>query len=319
MASSTQDREDMDDTGFIALSTRLRRRIDNAFDSAAASASGPSNLPRKKRKLDSAQPTRFAPVEDVSPGGFLIEDAGGFILDDRTPSPSPDPVSISLSSVPAALQRLGLPPDDEEVLSVFQNAASGWGAGLDGSSEVNRKEWRAVCAALLEAEDGEESDDGRPASVHSETAALSGQEEDGGPDSDEYRMSVDEDASEPEASDEESQDDGPAVSRSHKPRNSSESAITDARLGAGQLSAKQKAECREDFARFFPDVPDTELDRQKIMIKDITRVANVLKEKIKAEEIIEMLEAFTSSPDKSISLQDFERMMIATKLIRYGQ
>jgi hypothetical protein len=60
---------------------------------------------------------------------------------------------------------------------------------------------------------------------------------------------------------------------------------THARLDASQLSAKQKAECREDFARFFPDVPDAELDRQKIMIKDVTRVANLLKEKIKAEEV----------------------------------
>jgi len=63
-------------------------------------------------------------------------------------------------------------------------------------------------------------------------------------------------------------------------------------------------------------VPDGELDCQKIMIKDVTRVANLLKEKIKAEEIIEMLDAFSTSPDKSMNLQDFARMMIATKLIR---
>jgi hypothetical protein len=109
--------------------------------------------------------------------------------------------------------------------------------------------------------------------------------------------------------------------------------VPSARLDASQLSTKQKAECREDFARFFPDVPDTELDRQKIMIKDVTRVANLLKEKIKAEEvsllylpvffaegislqIVEMLEAFSTSLDKSMNLQDFERMMIVTKLIR---
>ncbi|KAG0697894.1 hypothetical protein DFH29DRAFT_811064 [Suillus ampliporus] len=312
----------MDDTGFIALSTRLRRRIDNAFDNAAGNTSKSSNQPRKKRKLDSAQPGGFATVEDVSPGGFLIEDAGGFLIDENeghTPSPSPDSASISLSSVPAALQLLGLPPDDGEILSVFQNAASGWGAGLQGSSEVSRNDWRSVCAALLEAEDGGGSDDDGPSSVHSEMAALSGQEEDSGPDSDEYRMSADGDTSEREVSDEEYQDGRPADSRSRKPRNSSQSAPTDARLDAGQLSTKQKAGCREDFARFFPDVPDAELDRQKIMIKDVTRVANLLKEKIKAEEIIEILEAFSTSPDKSMNLRDFERMMIATKLIRYGQ
>lgn len=321
-STSSIPEEIMDDT-FVALSARLRRRIDDAFDRATGNTSRSSNPPRKKRKLDSAQSGGFAAVEDVSPGGFLIEDAGGFLLDeyeDRTQSPSPDPISISLSSIPAALQLLGLPPDDEEVLSVFRNATSGWGASLEGSSEVSRKDWRSVCAALLEGEDGEGSDDGGPFAAHSETAARSDQEEDSGPESDEYRMSVDGDMSEPEASDEEYQDDRPAaVSRSRKPKKASKSLPTDAELDAGQLSVKQKAECREDFARFFPDVPDAELDRQKVMIKDVTRVANLLKEKIKAEEIIAMLEVFSTSPDKSMSLQDFERMMIATKLIRYGQ
>ncbi|KAG1762024.1 hypothetical protein EDD22DRAFT_778904 [Suillus occidentalis] len=309
----------MDDNGFDALSTRLRRRIDNAFDRIVGNTSRSSNPPRKKRKRDSAQSGGF----NVSPGGFLIEDAGGFLLDeyeDRTPSPSSDPISISLSSVPAALQLLGLPPDDEEVLSVFQNAATGCGASLGGSSEVSRKDWRSVCAALLEGEDGEGSDDGGPSTAHSETAARSDQEKDSGSDSDEYHMSIDGDMSEPEASDEEYQDDKPAAaSGSRKPPKASKSLPTHARLDASQLSAKQKAECREDFARFFPDVPDAELDRQKIMIKDVTRVANLLKEKIKAEEIIAMLEAFSTSPDKSMNLPDFEKMMIATKLIRYGQ
>ncbi|KAG1764583.1 hypothetical protein EV702DRAFT_1044822 [Suillus placidus] len=310
----------MDDTGFVALSARLRRRIDNAFDRAAGNTSKSPNPPRKKRKLDSAQSSGFVAVEDVSPGGFLIEGAGGFLLDeyeDRTPSQSPGPISLSLSSIPAALQLLGLPSDDEEVLSVFRNAASGWGASLEGSNEVSQKDWRSVCAALLEGEDGEGNDDGGSSAAHSEMVARSDQEDDSGPDNDEYHMSVDEDTSELEASDEEYQDDKPAaVSRSHKSQKASRLLPTDAMLDASQLSAKQKAECREDFARFFPDVPDAELDRQKIMIKDVTRVADLLKEKIKAEEIIAMLEAFSTSPDKSMNLQDFERMMIATKLIR---
>ena len=307
----------MDDPGFIALSTRLRRRIDNAFDITAGHA---SNYSREKHKL--TQSNGFATTEDISPGGFLVEDAEGFLLnEDGT-------VSIPLSSIPAALHLLGLSPDDEEVIAVFRNAASGWGASLDRSSSVSRKDWRAVCAALLEAEDGGGSNDDSP-SAHSEMAAVRGPEDDCGPDSDEYRMSVDSDTSEPELSDEEYQVDTPT---SRKPRNSTKS-IASSRLDVGQPSAKQRAGCREDFARFFPDVADAELDHQKIMIKDVTRIANLLKEKIKAEEvstpytsvflvhgfslqIIEMLEAFSTSPDKSMNLQDFERMMIATKLIR---
>lgn len=308
----------MDDPGFTALSTRLRRRIDNAFDTIAGHASNMSNYSRGKHKL--TQSSAFA--EDTSPGGFLVEDAEDFNEYEV------GTISIPLSSVPAALHLLGLPPDDEEVINVFRNAVSGWGASLDGSSNVSRNDWRAICAALLEAEDGGGSDDDSP-SAQSEMAAVSGPEDDCGPDSDEYCMSIDSDSSEPGVPDEEYQVDTPT---SHKPRNSTKS-IASARLDVGQPSAKQRAGCREDFARFFPDVADAELDRQKIMIKDVTRIANLLKEKIKAEEvstpypsvflvhgfffqIIEMLEAFSTSPDKTMNLQDFERMMIATKLIR---
>ena len=67
------------------------------------------------------------------------------------------------------------------------------------------------------------------------------------------------------------------------------------------------------------------------MIKDITRVADLLKENLKTEEvcalhltvafltqvikILEMLGAFSTSPDKSMNLADFERMMVLTKLV----
>jgi hypothetical protein len=60
--------------------------------------------------------------------------------------------------------------------------------------------------------------------------------------------------------------------------------------------------------------------------------ATVLTEKIKAEkvrpqadsqgqhddrlQIIEMLEAFSTSPDKTMSLSNFEKMMIATRLAK---
>lgn len=273
------DRDNLDDDpSFTALSAHLRRRIDNAFDDAAGDASKSSNRSRKKHKPDRGQSNGFAAVEDVLPGGFLVEDAGGFVLVEH--NGDLPLVSIPLSSVPTALQLLGLPPDDEEVLSVFRNAASGWGTSLDGSRDVSRKDWRAVCAALLEAEDGGgSSTDDRPSAFHSEMAA---QEDDSGSDSNEYRMSVDGDSSEPEASDEEYQDDGPATSRTPRKRFKS---VLGAGLDAGQLSAKQRAGCREDFARIFPGVPDGELDAQKIMIKDVTRVASLLKEKIKAEEV----------------------------------
>jgi len=51
------------------------------------------------------------------------------------------------------------------------------------------------------------------------------------------------------------------------------------------------------------------------MIADIQRVAKLLKEKITAEDMLEMLDVFSTSPDKSMGLEDFERMMVAAKLV----
>src|SRR6266498_1739508 len=65
---------------------------------------------------------------------------------------------IALDLIPSALQRLDLPPDDEDVLSIFRNAASGWTSSSikplvlsDSSGKyISRDDWRAVCAVLLE-------------------------------------------------------------------------------------------------------------------------------------------------------------------------
>ncbi|KAJ3524148.1 hypothetical protein NM688_g8610 [Phlebia brevispora] len=84
--------------------------------------------------------------------------------------------------------------------------------------------------------------------------------------------------------------------------------------GPKRITLRQQEECRRTWALFFPDVPDDHLDIQRIMIKDISRVADLLKEKITTEQIIEMLDAFSTSPDKSMSLSDFEQMMVAAKL-----
>jgi len=50
-------------------------------------------------------------------------------------------------------------------------------------------------------------------------------------------------------------------------------------------------------------------------MRDIIRVAELLKEKIKAEEITEMLAAFSTVPDISMSLADFERMMVVAGMV----
>ncbi|EGO03526.1 hypothetical protein SERLA73DRAFT_129867, partial [Serpula lacrymans var. lacrymans S7.3] len=73
MTPATDVENPVDDTTFAALSRHVRRRIDDAFDEASGAT--PKQHPRKRRKVDHA----------IEPGGFVIEDAGGFIPEDIEP------------------------------------------------------------------------------------------------------------------------------------------------------------------------------------------------------------------------------------------
>lgn len=353
------DSEAEAEASFSVLPARLKRRIDRAFDNALAPDAGP---PRKKPKLTAGG--FLAEDTEPTPGGFIAEDtpAGGFLppgSDDvaqtgtRTPESSEDEdtpshvahTHIPLTLIPTALQLLDLQPDDEDVLDVFRNAAMGW-EGVRGASasqatlRVSRKDWRAVCAALLDtsAGDDEDADDHDGDTMEAEEAA---EESDG--DSEDY-VDANSDGSDDASSGDEYQAGGftrpkrrsAATTRSSGRKQSqvaSSAGESDSDFDVGKtqrITPRQRQECRRAFALFFPDVPDEKLDIQKIMIKDISRVASLLKEKITAEEvcpsvirqnshflhyqIIEMLEVFSTSPDKSMSLSDFEKMMIVAKL-----
>lgn len=114
-------------------------------------------------------------------GGFIAEDdAGGFVADDGDGSteddaPSPrlsaegndgaSPARIPLHALPKILASLGLPNDDD-VLGVFRSSASGWHdddpltsrrkRDDGGEPGVKSKDFRAVCAALMEPDEGGE-------------------------------------------------------------------------------------------------------------------------------------------------------------------
>ncbi|KAI0924742.1 hypothetical protein AcV7_007297 [Taiwanofungus camphoratus] len=370
---SSSDVDDTnEDSGFSALPLTVRQHIDRAFDAALISSvgqydefqPGPS---RKRRKIDNnstpdggfiaAEPGGFVPddkqpggfiVDEPAPGGFMVDDgpqAGGFIVEDEEDDVSQsDHTQIPLSLIPTALQLLDLQPDDEDVLSVFRTAASGWGQGSrskfgqddEQEQHVSRKDWRAVCAALLDAGaqsadvSGDAADEGG-----ADSRTRDDMNEDDSGSEDEY---MDDDNEESESADdaEDSDDEyreggfiapkskGKSKAAARQPKETAaRRASKVSSLVASEeedddrprrLTARQETECRRVFGLFFPDTPDGDLDEQRIMIKDITRVAKLLKEKIKTEEIVEMLEAFSSSPDKSMSLRDFEQMMIAAKL-----
>ncbi|KIP08811.1 hypothetical protein PHLGIDRAFT_68676 [Phlebiopsis gigantea 11061_1 CR5-6] len=335
------------DPSFSVLPARLRRRVD----------------PRKKQKIQgndtpssSVQPAAGGFIVDdaPAPGGFLVDDApGGFVVDDamdggfipESSSSTDDDETmntpnrldqIPLSTIPSALQLLDLQPDDEDVLSVFRNAATGWENKHDSFAEkqdeahllVGRKDWRAVCAALMDVGAG----DGQDQAGDHDDVEMGAEEDEG----EEWVESDDasdfDEGDESGDSDDEYVGDGSAQSKSRtqkstvarkgKTRRRASSPLSP--LGSSDyedfvgktkpITGRQKTESRRTFALFFPDVPDTDLDKKRVMIRDIARVAGLLKEKLTTEDIVEMLEAFSSSPDKSMSLRDFECMMVAARL-----
>jgi len=324
----------------IARSVAVRRRIDNAFNVACGDGDRgkPDEFlsPRKKRRVEH--------FTSDTQGGFFLDDIdqqqGGFLIDDPSSdsptAPQQEPAHIPLSRIPDALQILDLQPDDPEVLAVFRNAASGWSSRSDAvfrnlspndrqddHQMVSRDDWRAVCGVLLDTTiDGtSEPETGHDMDVDDDRNDV----EDSG--SDEYvfeKEPLDEEFSGDEVkSDDDYYVEGPSTSRTPTKSNrarkgkgvaSSNSAIDGV---PGKLTARQTLECRKAFALFFPDVTELnseKLDNKRIMIQDISRVATLLNEKLKAEEIVEMLETFSTSNDKSMSLRDFERMMITAKL-----
>ncbi|KIM44360.1 hypothetical protein M413DRAFT_379728 [Hebeloma cylindrosporum] len=262
-----------------------------------------------------------------STSGGSNGDGGGFLLEDNEPE-GPDHIPLDL--IPAALQRLDLPPDDPEVLAVFRNAASGWTSssldshGLSHAQEtyVGRDDWRSVCAVLLESRAADFAN-GKSLSTSSHSPRVLGDDGDDEDASmtDDYVEDSQSDL-EQEDSDEEYQDDaGMRSSRRRRNRTattgSRRSLSPPARLSEkkpGQPTSRQRQTCLNTFSLFFPEIPSQGLGKLKITVADIQRVATLLGEKLKAEEMLEMLEMFSTSPDKSMDFDDFTRMMIVAKL-----
>ncbi|THH28579.1 hypothetical protein EUX98_g5610 [Antrodiella citrinella] len=341
------------DAAFLLLPRHVRDCVDEAFDSAIEQSGLSSKKARDAHELSPRSggggfvPTSSSAGRNIAQGGFVIDEpqAGGFVVDepqaggfvlDSDEDPNERPSRIPLSLIPAALQLLDLQPDDEDVLQVFRNAASGWDSkSRDDVTQadlfVERKDWHAVCTALLESADREEEEGDQDIDMddnpqrEEEESSPSGDEyeyvgEDEAPDYDEDANDSDDEYREASSKSFNAKRKGKETSKSRPRRTKQSAAVSDSgeedasRDATKRVTPRQRAECRRTYALFFPDVADEDLDSQRLMIKDITRVAKVLREKVTAEEIIEMLEAFSTTADKSMNLGDFERMMIAAKL-----
>lgn len=271
------------DPTFNALPAHIQRRIDRAFISTARS----EIKPHQNVQLESSKNVSNLELG----GGFIVEGdvGGGFVVED-TPADGAETVThIPMSSIPTALQHLDLPPDDEQVLSVFRNAASGWssasnelGDGDAGEGAVSLEDWRTVCAVLFEHHDEEYEDD----SDGGRLGEIAPEDDDDAGSDDQYLGS--------EGSDNDDSDDeyveGPTASSARRrargrQTKSSSGSPQPSTSAPKRITARQKQTCLDAFALFFPSVPPTELASQKIMIKDIQRVAKVLGEKIKADEV----------------------------------
>ncbi|KAK2459607.1 hypothetical protein APHAL10511_008362 [Amanita phalloides] len=256
------------------------------------------NLPRTvQNRIDRAFDAVATPSDAPTGGGFLIDDA---------------PSCIPLSLISDALLRLELPPDDDQILSVFRNAASGWSSATNriddhhvpSGGQVTRDDWRSVCAVLLEHHAEDRLDTGSEGSAE-EVVDLDGSSSDFYASSDAEGTLADSDY------------EGDATARVRVPctRRSGEGNLVSNTAEKYTLTKKQQEMCFDAFSLFFPSVPLEDVPNKKIMIKDIQRVAGLLGEKLTADEMVEMLAVFSSSPDKTVSLADFGRIMVAAKLI----
>jgi len=249
---------------FDNLPHTTQRRIDKAFDAIASSAP-----PEPRNGVH---------------GEVYHEDAArGFLLDDVEPGPGPSkgsiPNHIPFSLVPNALRRLNLPTDDDQLLSVFRNAASGWRSATNTVDEshvstdglISRDDWRSVCAVLLEHADDQVEGRSSDGSVYENFDDLDGSE------------GSDYGVSNGGESDDDYQEEG-STTRSRGPRTRRTGSGLDARKEY-TLTKQQQEACLEAYSLFFPSIPLTDLPNKNIMIKDIQRVAKLLGEKLAAEDV----------------------------------
>lgn len=264
----------MASTTFFTLPLHTRNRIDSAYLSLCRSLPDFEEPPTKKRKLATDLP--------IPSGG------GGFIIDDPPEHELASEIEttqlpkIPISSIPSGLQLLDLPPDDDQVLSVFRQAASDWdeSAAVGAEQSVSIDDWRAVCGILMEhhaQEYADSSDGGEGASraMSDAGSVFSDGSEGDNPSDDDYQ-----------------DDEAPRLRRRRTRGNAKEASpdtddFNDSGIDSRQkrLTPRQRQTCLDAFALFFPDATDDELPHKKIMISDIQRVAQLLKEKLKAEDV----------------------------------
>ncbi|KAH8833728.1 hypothetical protein DL96DRAFT_1703380 [Flagelloscypha sp. PMI_526] len=212
-------------------------------------------------------------------------EGGGFVVDE--PEPSLDPtLKIHISSIPRALESIQL-PSDARVLITFRHAAI---EDLDEDFET----WKT------------------------------GNERDVNMDEDEASEDVDQDYEVPDASsepdgelsehvsdDDYNEKDLDVIERPKKRRRKGTNVAnpeSDSAEAHKTRDGLAEEICLDSFALFFPEVEtENELRQKEITIQDLQRVTKLLGIRIKAEEMVEMLNTFSTGG--RVNLQAFGTIM----------
>lgn len=288
---------------FFALPVSTQRRIDEAFDTYS----------------------RFK-------GDDIIDDVQ--VHDSSTN----ENAKMPLSAVRQALGFLNLPQDDEDTLAVLEKATQGWhedpskGKASDGTKAgfIDREDWRAVCAVLMDESEEPETLLDRQNQLYETEDQNMGDDEDlqggyiveddaqaGGyipedNDSDIYQNSDDlyeDDKAEDVYSD-------AASDHSEYPSSSRPGLKGKKKRVIGKPTSDQQQVALEAFALFFPSTDtETALKQKRLTTEDLNRVAKSLKEDMKSDEIKQMIEWFSTSADKTLSFEDFTRIMLMAGLV----
>jgi len=283
----------------------LQSRIDDAFYRALSNASSrpvPTNDAPGGFVLDN---------DDELPGGFLPPSPSAIALESGVGSGDDLSSYIPLSRIPYALQLLDLSPDDEEVLSVFHNAATGWGDDQPSSrravrersstatsndndiaeERVSLRDWRAVCNALMD-DAGDDADNMEGNGIDDEEdpdvagECPTSEEESSGGSSDEYRIT---NTRSRKGSRKSASAAVPGSTRKTRAKKTQSGAArqrsSPPRTTGADITPRQRRECLQTFLLFFPGVPEEVAKRRRLGVREVNAAATVLNEKIKTEEV----------------------------------
>ncbi|WOO78647.1 uncharacterized protein LOC62_02G002186 [Vanrija pseudolonga] len=241
-------------------------------------------------------------------GGFLPDDGGGFIADDDSggfvPDSGPSTVpatpaateTVPLRFIPALLSSLSLPADDD-VLAVFRASASGWDAkpGEEVDPAVGLKDFRAVCAALMEPEE----DDGEAMDVEPSS-------DDGS--SDNFELS---ELSDAPSEDDDDDDDGEYGRPKPARRTRRTAALEVTRI---KLNPHQREMARDIWGMLKPTASGP---GSGILGRDeVKRWARELGEMWSDDEITDMVQLFSSQHEgRGLTFEDFGIVMVRAGLV----